>query len=491
MNSSGVTGMIPQNYVRVLEPTVVCDDATTASTEPAARDQVANNEGYVESRRNISSRRLSLSAGALDDMELKAMVRLGASGNIETSIDPRGSVASSPACKSYDEVAAFDAELRRVADDDGVEALQSVPALREGAVECALAHSDTAALQAWLQALVDTPSLRALAIAFAHGGSVSGDAHLQNSDSDVENETLAAAPAPVERIVRAVALWDFSPSSESELALARGDFVEIEVESSSDDNADALIKREATDGWLRGTCERTGTVGYFPASYVSAADAPRAEPPQPASRESRPVSIRSLDAFDALSTSGIAVELQAASASSGPAVANGDLITLRCTASSWDGGAGRATPYASTDWDGHLVFVLGEPVGTDALHAGLKGLRRGDSVRLTCAPQLAYGAAGLPPHVAPGSYLIYEIDILDIVKGPASLNATKGPSDLLARPAAATTDEAHGQSLGRVVSMRKRITVQSIVGPENARTIPRKASGPATLPTHPETLDEK
>lgn len=488
MNASGATGMIPQNYVRLVEPAVVCDDAMTVSTEPAARDE-ADNEGYIDIRRNLSSRRLSLSAGALDDMELKAMVRLGAGGNIETSIDPRGSVTSSPACKSYDEVAAFDAELRRVADDDGAEALQLVPALRAGAVDCALAQNDAAGLQAWLQALVDTPSLRALAIAFAHGGSVSGDAQLQNSD--VDNEALAGAPAPVERIVRAVVLWDFSPSSESELALAQGDYVEIEVEGSPADDAHALIMREATEGWLRGTCERTGTIGYFPASYVSAADTPRAEPPQPASRESRPVSIRSLDAFDALSASGIAVERQADSASSGPAAVDGDLVTLRCTASSWDGGVGRATPYASTDWDGHLVFVLGAPVGTDGLHVGLKGLHRGDSVRLTCAPQLAYGAAGLPPHVAPGSYLIYDIDILDIVKGPASLDAAKGPSDLLARPAAATTEEAHGQSLGRVVSMRKRITVQSIIGPENARSIPRKASGPATLPTHPETLDEK
>lgn len=474
-NAAGATGMIPSNYVEPAEAARVENVGTEAAeTTPSRRQSRV---------RPLSSRRLSLSAGKLDEVALVASVEPGpGSSSMSTSVVPAGATKQATV-KSLSEIAAFDADLRKVADDDGQRALENVTALRADVVGGALAARDALALEKWLQALVDTPSLKPLAIAFATGSKVSGDAQVEaeeDADDRASTDDEAAAKVVEERTVRAVALWDFSPSSESELALAANDAVEVSVEGPEDpgEDPDRIVARQAKDGWLLGRCERTGNVGYFPASYVSAAPKPAA---LKTSRQSRPVSMRSLAAFDALASTGVAVEKFVEGV--GHAAVPGDTLTARCTASAWDGGASQATPYASTDWEStKLVVVVGESVATEGLHAGLKGLRRGDTVRLTCAPKLAYGTAGLPPHVPPGSHLIYEIQVLAIER---SKRGSSGPPDLLARPAAAT-DEDHGERLGRVVSLRKRLTLQDVVGDDNARSYPRRASAAGTLPTHPE-----
>ncbi|KAJ8601433.1 hypothetical protein CTAYLR_005918 [Chrysophaeum taylorii] len=531
-NAAGATGMVPRNYLTIVEaapqeppqaePVEEASPTTSPTTLPAAVavSPTTNNSGRHSLR--CSSRRLSLSAGELDEMALVATVAASGSGTMSTSIEPRGTPKSKAkvTVKSIEEIRAFDAELRRVADDDGAQALANVTALRRDKVAEALDARDAAALERWLQALVDSPSLKALAIAFARGGRVSGD--LEVTDNDDETQLVPArAEAPARAaeaassssrggdearddqpaMVRATVLWDFSPSSESELALAQGDVVEVAVETVPGENADALIKREATDGWLLGRCERTSNVGYFPASYVSAAEkappsrqsstsstasnkpraAAAAAEKKTQSRQSRPVSMRSLEAFDALSSAGFAVE-RTGGTGSGSAPSNGDVVTVRCTASAWDGGAGLSKPYASTEWgdDPELVVVVGAPVGTDGLHAALRELKRGEVARVTCSPRLAYGAAGLPPHVAPGSFVIYELEILKVSSSKSNATSS-GPQDLLARPAA-TDNHEHGASLGRVVSARKRITVEDSA----ANASPFRRASASTLPTHTE-----
>jgi len=551
------------------------------------------------SRRTVSSRRLSLSAGEkLDLADLLATVKNASSdaahdGLLTLSIKDRAAASSRDAppaaVKSVDEVGAFDKQLRLVADDDGAKALTSVTALRAETVRKALEARDAKALEAWLQALVDVPSLRALAIAFCTGGKVTGDASEQLEDDDAAKpaatkeassssasaKTATTADAPPDtasaeppKTVAARALWAFMPSSDSELALEEGDLVEVAVPDDADlatGDPAKLIEAETIDGWLLGRSQRTREVGYFPAAYVSAvskddhddaktvvtatkdkdeaasaaaaAAAPKEEAegvakktpptttttadeeqqqqqqhkkapvaasssllptgisakPKKASRAARPVSMRSLAAFDALAEAGYAVEkLSGVRRQDDAVVRDGDVVTARCTASAWDGGAGVSTPFASTDWDDDaadakvvpaaggtttsLVLRVGDTDGsgaTDGLHLALRGLAKGDDVRVTVAPRLAYGDAGLPGLVPPGSHVIYDLAILDI--GAALEDGAplpRGPLPLLARPAKALDeiDSNHGgQKLGRVVSHRKRLTVGAVAGDDADR----------------------
>jgi FKBP-type peptidyl-prolyl cis-trans isomerase FkpA/FKBP-type peptidyl-prolyl cis-trans isomerase FklB len=40
----------------------------------------------------------------------------------------------------------------------------------------------------------------------------------------------------------------------------------------------------------------------------------------------------------------------------------------------------------------------------------------GGKSRLVCPPQIAYGDRGSPPHIKPGATLVFEVELLDIVK---------------------------------------------------------------------------
>jgi FKBP-type peptidyl-prolyl cis-trans isomerase len=42
----------------------------------------------------------------------------------------------------------------------------------------------------------------------------------------------------------------------------------------------------------------------------------------------------------------------------------------------------------------------------------------GEKSRLVCPPQLAYGDRGAPPRIKPGATLVFEVELLDIVKEP-------------------------------------------------------------------------
>jgi FKBP-type peptidyl-prolyl cis-trans isomerase FkpA/FKBP-type peptidyl-prolyl cis-trans isomerase FklB len=47
---------------------------------------------------------------------------------------------------------------------------------------------------------------------------------------------------------------------------------------------------------------------------------------------------------------------------------------------------------------------------------GVQRMKVGSKSRLVCPPQIAYGDRGAPPRIKPGATLVFEVELLDIVK---------------------------------------------------------------------------
>ena len=69
---------------------------------------------------------------------------------------------------------------------------------------------------------------------------------------------------------------------------------------------------------------------------------------------------------------------------------------------------------SSIDRGEPAVFPLNQVI--PCWSQGVSMMKVGGKARLVCPPELAYGDRGAPPKIKPGSTLVFEVELLDIVK---------------------------------------------------------------------------
>jgi hypothetical protein len=258
---------------------------------------------------------------------------------------------------------------------------------------------------------------------------------------------------------------------EEDLQLFAGDYVEV------------VEKHE--HGWWLGMINREGEIfkGYFPKNYIK--EKPRVRnapkpPPRPislpkheggSSKQSADAlnkvttdmgdmrvmehpsadsvrvnrgptfSLKSLPAFDDLMSKGYAVEIKEKeknSSSSSPvgrgaSAGAGSLVEMSVHAMTWDG----ASTFTKTFANSKIKFIVGKhsqiPAG---LQAAAQSLGVGQSATVTCAPSLAFGAAGNPPYVPPNSFVVFEITIQNVSSPADPSMEADCPIELLSSVAA-------------------------------------------------------
>ena len=91
----------------------------------------------------------------------------------------------------------------------------------------------------------------------------------------------------------------------------------------------------------------------------------------------------------------------------GPAVEEGDRVTVRYVGKRIDG---------KIIDRGDLSFEVGFGEVIEGWEQGVTGMRAGGKRRLTIPPELAYGARGAAPLVGPNATLIFEMELLSITR---------------------------------------------------------------------------
>ena len=94
----------------------------------------------------------------------------------------------------------------------------------------------------------------------------------------------------------------------------------------------------------------------------------------------------------------------------GELAANGDTVVVHYTGTFLD-----ATKFdSSLDRGQPFSFVLGLGQVIAGWEQGVLGMKVGEKRKLTIAPALAYGSAGIPGAIPPNSTLIFEVELLEI-----------------------------------------------------------------------------
>lgn len=108
-----------------------------------------------------------------------------------------------------------------------------------------------------------------------------------------------------------------------------------------------------------------------------------------------------------------ALRIEVLAEGTGEAVAAGDAATVHYTGTFTDGkvfdsSVTRGVPF---------TFTLGAQQVIPGWEQGVAGMKVGEKRRLTIAPELAYGAQGVPGAIPPNSTLVFEVELLGVEHG--------------------------------------------------------------------------
>lgn len=112
------------------------------------------------------------------------------------------------------------------------------------------------------------------------------------------------------------------------------------------------------------------------------------------------------DGFGAMAIPGLQIETITAGTGASPK--KGQAVTVHYTGyftngKKFDSSVDRHEPF---------TFVLGAGQVIAGWDAGVAQMKVGDKVKLTLAPELAYGKAGYPGAIPPNSTLVFEVELL-------------------------------------------------------------------------------
>jgi FKBP-type peptidyl-prolyl cis-trans isomerase FkpA len=163
------------------------------------------------------------------------------------------------------------------------------------------------------------------------------------------------------------------------------------------------------------------------AAFVACTSLTQPPSPEPVASDTPPVA--SASAAPRASSSAVAVaSASAAAPPPGPAVPMdikdlvvgkgvaakaGDKVTVQYVGTLMDG-----TEFdSSRKRDKPFDFVLGKGRVIKGWDQGVAGMKVGGKRKLTIPPELAYGARGAPPKIAPNSTLQFEVELVEITAG--------------------------------------------------------------------------
>jgi len=106
-------------------------------------------------------------------------------------------------------------------------------------------------------------------------------------------------------------------------------------------------------------------------------------------------------------------------AGNGPFVNVGDVATVKYSCSTWDAIADASSVTFSQSTAVGEKLVAGEGLMVDGWEYALLSMRAGERsvFEITDATSFGYGAAGVPPVVAPNAQLTFDIQVMDVEQG--------------------------------------------------------------------------